>query len=98
MLEVHQAQVAVDRNRRPPDRAEEALHEGGQEARVAQEPIDGLELGAHELDLLREHLLPQGGLPIVQSQHPDSPRSRMDKGTLGLMSDGGATRFSGGSI
>jgi hypothetical protein len=54
-----------------PIRAVEAANKGVEEATIVEERVDRAQLVGEQSDDLREYLLPERGLAIVEPEHPD---------------------------
>ena len=69
VLQEHQPQIRLDRDRRPPQRGMEELAVRREEPLVVQQPIDPHQLGRHHQRLRRQQRLPQRRLIAYRSQH-----------------------------
>jgi hypothetical protein len=73
VLEVHQPQVGLDRDRRAPDRTREPGDERRQEPIVAEQGIDRGQLTRESLRLGRHDGVEQLDLTVSQSKHSETP-------------------------
>jgi hypothetical protein len=69
VLQEHQPQVGLDRDRRPPQRGVEERPVRFEEHRVVQQPVNRLQLCRQPQEGLRQDRLPQRGLLVYRPQH-----------------------------
>jgi transposase-like protein len=69
ILQEHQPQIRLDRDRRPTMRGVEERHERSEEALIIEEPIDPIEFDGHHQRLGRQQRFPQRRLIAYRSQH-----------------------------
>src|SRR5690606_18178515 len=73
VLQKHQTQVRLDRDRRPTMGRVEERHERREEPLIIEESVDPLELGWHHQRLGRQQRFPQRWLTAYRSQHSMAP-------------------------
>src|SRR5437870_10097343 len=79
MLQVHQAQVGLDRYRRPPNRAGKTRNERLQESLIVEKLIHRRQLRRQRPHLCRHHRVEQLRLTVAQPEHQSLLRRELDR-------------------
>src|SRR5437870_1118962 len=79
MLQVHQAQVGLDRYRRPPNRAGKTRNERLQESLIVEKLIHRRQLRRQRPHLCRHHRVEQLRLTVAQPEHQSLLGRELDR-------------------